>query len=308
MSTLSADQNRVPELSSTIAPIPPRLQRIVPLLACPNCRGDLQRRADDLNCLGCYKNYPIRNDKIYFIQPQNAEDSLDSIKLRLKRLLGTSYYKIGVNILAPSYPFNYGAAVRKHVDPGRAVVVDVGCGNFRVDENIVTLDANDYDAADIVASIEALPFKDASLDAVCSRSVLEHVPDLTQAVEEIVRCTKSSGIGVHYIPFMYPFHASPYDYHRVTHVGAARLFLGWDLLEQRGAAGPISLFLICFNEFVASLISLGNSRVKAPIYLLTCMLTFPIKFLDIFFVGRKSFIGLAPTIVTTVRKPPKKSA
>jgi SAM-dependent methyltransferase len=287
----------------TVARLSERLQRIIPLLACPDCRSDLEHLAGGLDCLGCHKSYPIRNNKIYFIQPLNAEDALDTIKLQLKRILGTSYYKIGVNILAPSYPFNYGAAIRKHVDPARGVIVDLGCGNFRVDERIITLDANDYDAVDVVASIEALPFKNDSLDAVCSRSVLEHVPDLMLAIREITRCTKSGGIGVHYIPFMYPFHASPYDYHRVTHVGAARLFLGWELLEQRGAAGPISLFLICLNEFVASLLSLGNSRIKAPIYLLTCMLTFPIKFLDIFFVGRQSFIGLAPTIVTAVRKP-----
>jgi SAM-dependent methyltransferase len=289
--------------SSPVARLSERLQRIFPLLACPDCRSGLERRPKALDCLACHKSYPIRNNKIYFIQPLNAEDALDTIKLRLKRILGTSYYKIGVDIVAPSYPFNYGAAIRKHVDPVRALIVDLGCGNFRVDENIITLDANDYDAVDIVASIEALPFKDSSLDAICSRSVLEHVPDLMQAISEIARCTRSGGIGVHYIPFMYPFHASPYDFHRVTHVGAARLFLGWDLLEQRGATGPISLFLICLNEFVASLISMGNLRVKAPIYLLTCMLTFPIKFLDIFFVGRKSFIGLAPTIVTAVRKP-----
>ena len=78
---------------------------------------------------------------------------------------------------------------------------------------------------------------------------------------------------------------------------------GWEVVEQRATAGPISLFLICFNEFLASLLSIGNDRVKAPIYLLVCLLTFPIKFIDIFFVGRKSFMSLAPTILTVARKP-----
>jgi SAM-dependent methyltransferase len=303
MSISTVDQINVPQASWSVEQQPERLRRIAPLLACPACKGDLDHRAEGFGCWSCDKVYPIRKGKIYFIEPLSAEDTLDSIKLRLKRLLGTNYYKIGVNILAPSYPFSYGAAIRKHVDPCANTVVDLGCGNFRVDKNFITLDVNDYDAVDVVASLEALPFKDESLDAMCSRSVLEHVPDLSRAVSEISRCTRSTGIGVHYIPFMYPFHASPYDFHRVTHVGAARLFLGWELIEQRGTTGPVSLFLICFNEFIASLVSMGNLRVKAPIYLITCMLTFPIKYLDAFFVGRKSFIGLAPTILTVVRKP-----
>ena len=259
--------------------------------------------AEGFNCRRCDKLYPVRTGKIYFIQPLKAEDTLDSIKLRLKRLLGKNYYRIGVDIFAPSYPFNYGAAIRQHVDSRAKLVVDLGCGNFRVDDEIVTLDANDYDAVDIVASLEALPFKDASIDAMCTRSVLEHIPDLTLGVSEIARCTRPAGLGVHYIPFMYPFHASPYDFHRVTHVGATRLFLGWDVIEQRGTTGPISLFLICFNEFFASMLSMGNPRIKAPVYLAICILTFPIKFLDALFVGRKAFIGLAPTILTVVRKP-----
>ena len=283
--------------------LPARLRRVAHLLACPACKSDLDERADGFLCRTCNKVYPVRREKIYFVEPVGAEDTLDSIKLRLKRLLGTGYYKIGVDILAPSYPFNYGAAIRKHVDPRTKLVADLGCGNFRVDEDVVTLDANDYDAVDIVASLESLPFKDSSFDAVCTRSVLEHIPDLSRAVGEIGRCTRPSGLGVHYIPFMYPFHASPYDFHRVTHVGAMRLFLGWDVIEQRGTTGPVSLFLICLNEFIATLLSMGNPRVKAPIYLATCMLTFPIKFLDVLFVGRKSFLGLAPTILTVVRKP-----
>jgi SAM-dependent methyltransferase len=303
MSNLVANLLGLPEQMAPLAPLAARLQRIIPLLACPACKGALDHQPERLDCHNCNKVFPIKNGKIYFVEPTPAEDTLDSIKLRLKRFLGTNYYKIGVNIVAPSYPFNYGAAIRKYIDPRTQIAVDLGCGNFRVDKDLVTLDANDYEAVDIVASLEALPFKDSSLDALCSRSVLEHVPDLTRAVSEISRCTRTTGIGVHYIPFMYPFHASPYDFHRVTHVGATRLFLGWDLIEQRGTTGPISLFLICLNEFIASLVSMGNPRIKAPIYLFTCLLTFPIKYLDALFVGRKSFIGLAPTILTVVRKP-----
>jgi ubiquinone/menaquinone biosynthesis C-methylase UbiE len=183
------------------------------------------------------------------------------------------------------------------------LVVDLGCGNRRIDEDIVTIDATDYDAVDIVARLEALPFKTGTIDVLCSRSVLEHVPDIDASLAEIARCTCVGGLNIHFVPFMFPFHASPYDFRRWTHIGAAKMLRGWEVVEQRATAGPISLFLICFNEFMASLLSMGYGRIKAPIYLMTCLLTFPLKFLDAFFVGRSSFIGLAPTILTVVRKP-----
>jgi SAM-dependent methyltransferase len=303
MSALEDNRVRAEDETSVAGLLPARLVRLIPALACPHCRGSLEQTPKSFRCTDCGKHYAVRKGKIYFIEPLSAEDTLDSLKLRLKRLLGSSYYTIGVNIIAPAFPFNYGAAIRKYVNPVEKMVVDLGCGNNRVSEDIATLDANDYDAADIVASLEALPFKDSSIDVLCSRSVLEHVPDLMLAASEIIRCTRPNGIGIHSIPFMYPFHASPYDFHRVTNIGAARLFLGWDLLEQRSTTGPVSLFLICLNEFVASLVSMGNTRVKAPIYLMMCLFTFPFKFFDVVFVGRKSFIGLAPTILTVVRKP-----
>jgi SAM-dependent methyltransferase len=282
---------------------PQRLARLIGQLACPTCHAEVVEASDQFRCSGCAASYEIRNNKIYFAEPLRAEDPLDVVKHRLKRYLGSAYYTIGVNVLGPSFPFNYTAAICKHVDPASRLVIDLGCGNRRIAEDIITLDASDYDAVDIVARLEALPFKTGAIDALCSRSLLEHVPDLDGALSEISRCTRSGGLGIHFVPFMYPFHASPYDFRRWTHVGAAGLLRGWDVVEQRPTAGPISLFLICFNEFVASLVSMGSPRIKAPIYLITCLLTFPIKFLDALFVGRKSFIGLAPTILTVARKP-----
>ena len=205
--------------------------------------------------------------------------------------------------MAPGFPFNYTAAIRKHIDPGERLVVDLACGNRRVGDDIVTLDAADYDAVDIVAHLEALPFKDGAIDALCSRSALEHVRDFDCAIAEISRCIRQGGLSIQVIPFMYPFHASPNDFRRWSHVGAAEFHRDWNIVEQRATTGPISLFLICFNEFVATLLSFGNEKLKAPVYLMTCLVTFPIKYFDALFVGRKSFIGLAPIILTVFRKP-----
>jgi SAM-dependent methyltransferase len=296
---------RSKEASEAIYPalLPARLQRIAHLLACPDCESDLQQQGKGFDCQTCGKVYPVRAGKIYFIEPLCAQDALDFIKDRLKRFLGSLYYTIGVNVLSPSYPFNYKAAICKHVNASDRVVVDLGCGNHRVHDEFITLDATDYPAVDIVARLEALPFKSESLDALCSRSVLEHVTDLDGSIAEIQRCTRSDGLSIHFVPFMYPFHASPYDFRRWTHVGAGEMLRGWYVIEQRATEGPVSLFLICFLEFISALLSFGNARLKAVVYLLFCLVVFPIKFLDAPFVGRKRFLGMAPTILTVFRKP-----
>jgi SAM-dependent methyltransferase len=285
------------------AVLPLRLQRIAPFLTCPTCKGDLDNGAESFTCRDCKSNYQICNGKIYFIDPLAAGDALDVIKHRLKKYLGLLYYTIGVTIIAPSFPFNYAGAIRRHVNPRHELVVDLGCGNHRIDDDIVTLDATDYGAVDIVARLEALPLKTGSINALCSRSVLEHIPDVDGALAEMVRCTRPGGLGLHFVPFMFPFHASPYDFRRWTYVGARQMFQGWHVLEQRATAGPVSLFLICFLEFISALLSFGSERIKAVVYLLLCLLVFPFKLLDAPFIGRKAFIGLAPTILTVFQKP-----
>ena len=225
------------------------------------------------------------------------------MKDQLKRYLGSSYYRLGVTIFAPGFPFNYGAAIRRHVDPRHQIVVDVGSGNNRIDQNIIALDAIDYAAVDIVADIDALPFKADAIDALCNRSVLEHVPNPLHASAELARCTRPGGLGIHVIPFLFPYHASPIDYTRLTHTGAAGLFSGWTVVEQRNTTGPVTLFLVCLLEFLSALLSLGRPQLKAFIYLSLCLLVFPLKVLDAPFIGRRAFLGMAPTILTIVRKP-----
>ena len=104
------------------------------------------------------------------------------------------------------------------------------------------------------------------------------------------------------IPFLFPFHASPSDFQRYTHKGQKILFDGWELLEQFNPTGPVTLALLGIIEFFSILFSLGSEKAKDYIYLILCAALFPIKYLDFFFVNRKRFIGLAPSILSVVRK------
>jgi ubiquinone/menaquinone biosynthesis C-methylase UbiE len=240
---------------------------------------------------------------LYFVEhPGETSDPQDRLKERLKRFLGKYYYTIGVNILAPNFPFNYRKAILDRLDPAQQVVVDIGSGNHRVHEEIICVDLFDYEAVDIVCDVEALPFRAESIDACVSRSMLEHVPNPHRVVSEFQRITRPAGLGLHLIPFLMPFHASPHDFQRYTDRGAALLFQDWDLVEQTAPTGPVSALLNVLVEFLAILFSFGRSDIKSILYLAFCALLFPVKYLDAPFVHRRAFLTVAPNILTVVRK------
>jgi hypothetical protein len=63
------------------------------------------------------------------------------------------------------------------------------------------------------------------------------------------------------------------------------------------------LFLLSFVEFLSVVVSVGNPKIKGMAYLGFCMVTFPLKLLDLPFRNRKSFLGMAPTLLVHVKKP-----
>ena len=279
-----------------------RFARLLPALACPRCQGHLTVGTSAVQCNECKTAYPRQGEQIRFIESPHSSDSLDSLKGFLKRRLGRLFYSVGIFLIAPTYPFNFPKAVRQYVDPTQALVVDIGSGNYRIDPEIITLDLFAYPHVNVVCDLRYLPFKPGSVAAFSSRSVLEHVPNLPQVLAQLQACTRSGGWGLHLIPFLYPYHASPHDYQRLTHQGAAALFPEWQLLAQSNATGPVTLFLVILIEFLA-IVGSFNGRLKAPLTLLLCLLLFPIKFLDVLFVNRPAFMSMAPSIFTVVKKP-----
>lgn len=279
-----------------------RLERIKHVLACPSCRKDLIFSNQYCSCSGCQKIFHIRNEKIYFIEPSVHADAYDKIKDFFRKKLGNFYYIIGMGVLSPSYPFGFARRVRKRIDPKKKLVVDAGCGNYRIDRDVICLDLFDYDAVDIVCDLSSLPFKDSSIDAFVTQGVLEHVPDAKQVVENFYRCTRNNGFGIHGIPFMFPFHAAPYDFQRYTHVGIKKLFYKFELQEQMTAAGPVSLGLIITVEFLSTCLGLGFEKPKAFLHLILGAVFSPIKYLDVLFVGGKAFMDLAPVIFSVFKK------
>ena len=69
---------------------------------------------------------------------------------------------------------------------------------------------------DVYGDACRLPLAGASMDGVLIFEVLEHVPDPEAALAEVSRVLKPEGVLLLSVPFIYPVHNAPFDFHRFT--------------------------------------------------------------------------------------------
>jgi SAM-dependent methyltransferase len=72
---------------------------------------------------------------------------------------------------------------------------------------------------DVFADAQALPLKGDSIDHTLLLDVLEHLPDPERCLAEIHRTLKPGGSLTIQVPFLYPVHDAPLDFHRWTRFG-----------------------------------------------------------------------------------------
>lgn len=72
---------------------------------------------------------------------------------------------------------------------------------------------------DVFGDACALPVRSACMDGVMLFEVLEHVPDPQKVLAEIARVLRPGGVLLVSVPFMYPIHNAPFDFHRFTRHG-----------------------------------------------------------------------------------------
>jgi ubiquinone/menaquinone biosynthesis C-methylase UbiE len=98
------------------------------------------------------------------------------------------------------------------------VTVELGCGPRKRYQGSIGIDAIDFENVDIVAdATEALrAFPQDSVDLVTSSHFLEHVPDLSQFIAEMVRVVRPGGRIEVVVPhFAHPYYSSdPTHKHR----------------------------------------------------------------------------------------------
>lgn len=181
--------------------------------------------------------------------------------------------------------------------------IDLGAGGRKLREDVLRVDRDFSQAAELLADCHHLPFEGSSLQAVVSTGMLEHVADPAQVLAEARRVLRDRGLLYVEVPFLQGFHADPDDYWRFTQNGL-RLLLersGFDVEETGAHMGPASAMCWIASEIVAS--AFGTGRLRRVGLLAGRVLVWPFKFLDYGIMALPDSARVASGVWAVGRKP-----
>jgi SAM-dependent methyltransferase len=81
-----------------------------------------------------------------------------------------------------------------------------------------------YQASTYVCDLAHIPTEDQTFDAIIFTQVMEHLPDPTAVIHELLRVLKPGGYLFYSGPLFYEEHEVPYDFFRYTQYGVRHLF------------------------------------------------------------------------------------
>lgn len=140
-------------------------------------------------------------------------------------------------------------------------LIDLGCGDMPFRGFLLDL-VDTYDSLDLwpnsevtyVGDIQNMSMLDANTyDSAICLEVLEHVPNPHQAIKEIYRILKPSGVLIISVPHLSRIHNAPYDYYRFTLYGLIHLLnsAGFSVITIQAKGGifsfighQVSVFLV----------------------------------------------------------------
>jgi SAM-dependent methyltransferase len=189
----------------------------------------------------------------------------------------------------------------KKLPPAQGLGLLIGGAGAPKWYGFVTVDLEAYPGVDVAADVQALPFRDNSVAAIECDAVLEHVPNPTLAVEELVRVLKPGGHVHVAVPFNQPFHAYPSDFHRWTIPGLKELLAasGCDVVDSGVRTGPTATMLAYFCEYCR--IAAPGSLSKVA-YAVANWMVWPLRYLDLWLNRKPTAHILANAIYVLARK------
>ena len=255
------------------------------IVSCPFCKGKLSHKKGEYTCAvhGAFlidsSGRPLLIDQ-KFLEKEGAEHTsgINWLKSFLKQF-PILYYSVW-HIFCPVLMIENGPRKILKFTAPNASIVDVGSGPERLGEEFINLDVYPFPEVDIVADAEALPFKDGSVDAVVSESMLEHVPHPTVVAKEMVRILKKDGVLYASAPFIHPYHASPDDFGRWTMSGLKELFGELEIIEAGVRSGPWSALLMFLAYYLGVIFSLGSKKAGPFLAHVFMLVLGPLKIFD----------------------------
>jgi ubiquinone/menaquinone biosynthesis C-methylase UbiE len=163
----------------------------------------------------------------------------------------------------------------------QGIVLDIGCANqyfkhyIQTNHEYIGLDyyqtATQWYATQpqVYGDAQTLPIKNNSIDSVLLLDVLEHLPRPEDCLNEITRVLKSKGLLVLQVPFIYPIHDAPLDFHRWTQYALKQLVqkYGFTIRQKRQIGKPLETAGLLLNIALSKTI-LNWLRQKNPAFIL----------------------------------------
>ena len=302
------------------------LSQVATLWVCPRCRAPLSRDAQGPRCpaADCDGGQPRRFTEIGG-QPVlvDFDDSLLDTEVLVSR--GASSLverrsqrgRLGAwlrsltsgNPVSAQFARDLVTRLAALGRPAQVLVVgggSVGIGTERLYADpaieLVGFDLYASPMTQCVADAHRIPLAGASMDAVWSQAVLEHVLEPARVVAEIHRVLRPHGLVYSEIPFLQQVHEGPYDFTRFTESGQRWLFRRFERLDSGAVAGPgvtLSWALDHLTRGLTRSRTAGRSVGIATSWLAALDRWIPARFASdgascVYFYGRRSERELTP--------------
>jgi SAM-dependent methyltransferase len=198
---------------------------------------------------------------------------------------------------SPGNRYNVSERIQKRFKNNlqNVIILNLGSGTDRIHPEVINIDLFPFKEVDLVADITHLPFKSNVADAIICDTVLEHVADISNVLDEIERVLKPQGALYISVPFMYPYHSSPDDFHRWTGSGLRRLLeeRKFKVLDVGPMSGPMGTLQSVLMHFFAIILCFGSERAYFLWVQFWMLALSPLKILDYLFIHSRFSIEVA---------------
>lgn len=188
--------------------------------------------------------------------------------------------------------------------PTGSMLLNLGSGFRSSPLGFVAIDREAYPGVGVRGDLTGLPIREGTVDGILCEMVLEHVPDATAAVAEFRRVLKPGGRLYLAVPFLWPYHASPHDYHRWTTSGFEREVAGFETLSAGLSGGPTTTLVNVLHEWLAMVLSFNLDVLYRVLYLALMPVLFPFKMLDVVVSRHRHAAKIGSLLYFHGRKPP----
>lgn len=173
----------------------------------------------------------------------------------------------------------------------KGIVFDIGCASMTPKKYLP--DGCDYfgldypDTADnwyltkpnIYGDAQKLPLKQNSIDNILLLDVLEHLPSPGKCISEIFNALKPEGKLIIRVPFMYPIHDAPLDFHRWTINGLNQLAINNNFLviDTQQSGSPIETAAMLANiALTKTLLDSISQKKILSVFMISFIIIIPI--------------------------------